>query len=80
MKSHADMSAVYQKMIDLELYLEPLVTASENWAFNCPPSQQIDPYEASVAQALRCMSKIKLNRLVEWPLPSTLKLKRAVHE
>ncbi|KAK9771243.1 putative Zn(2)-C6 fungal-type domain-containing protein [Seiridium cardinale] len=61
MNSHADMNIVYRKMVELELFLEPLVTASENWAFSCSPNQLVDQYEVSVAQALRSMSRIKLN-------------------
>ncbi|KAK6085580.1 C6 zinc finger domain-containing protein [Seiridium cupressi] len=61
MNSNADMNIVYRKMVELELFLEPLVTASEIWAFSCSPNQLVDQYEVSVAQALRSMSRIKLN-------------------
>ncbi|KAH8194721.1 hypothetical protein TruAng_011114 [Truncatella angustata] len=61
MKSHSDMSTVYQKMIELELMLEPLIAASENWVLSCPATQLADQHEAAVAQTLRCMSRIKLN-------------------
>jgi hypothetical protein len=62
MQSHGDMTPMYQKMIELELYLEPLVGASESWVLNCPPDQMMDENEAVVAQSLRCLAKIKLNR------------------
>jgi hypothetical protein len=62
LRLQGDMSAVYQKMVELDVFLEPLVTASENWVLSCPQNQLVDQYELSVAHALRCMSRIKLNR------------------
>ncbi|KAI0177483.1 hypothetical protein BJ166DRAFT_23817 [Pestalotiopsis sp. NC0098] len=61
LRLHTDMSNVYQKMVELEILLEPLVTASENSAPSCAPSQMVDQFELVVAQALRCMTRIKLN-------------------
>ncbi|KAI1853383.1 hypothetical protein JX266_002089 [Neoarthrinium moseri] len=61
MKSQSDMTHVYQRMVELEVYLEPLVAASEAWVLSCPPTRLVDSHETVVAQALRCMSIIKLN-------------------
>lgn len=61
LRLHGDMTNIYQKMVELEILLEPLVTASENSVPGCPPSQLVDQFELSVAQALRCMTRIKLN-------------------
>ncbi|KAI0132660.1 hypothetical protein BJ170DRAFT_256834 [Xylariales sp. AK1849] len=61
MRLQADMTPVYQRMIELELFLEPLITASESWVLNCPLTQLADRHESVVAQSLRCMARIKLN-------------------
>lgn len=62
MKSQGDMTPIFQKMIELELYLEPMVAASETWTLNCPPTQLADENEVIVTHGLRCLAKIKLNR------------------
>lgn len=62
MSAQADMTPIYQRMIDLEMFLEPLVMESEAWVLNCPLTQLVDSHEAIVAHCLRCMAKFKLNR------------------
>ena len=62
--SEADMTPSYQRMMELETFLEPLITESEQWVLNCPMTQPVDNDEAVVAHSLRCMARIKLNRLV----------------
>ncbi|KAJ2993582.1 hypothetical protein NUW58_g1799 [Xylaria curta] len=57
----ADMTRVFHRMQELEKSLEPLVTQSESWSSNYSLTQPVDHNEAVVANALRCMSRIKLN-------------------
>ncbi|KAK8118845.1 uncharacterized protein PG998_003471 [Apiospora kogelbergensis] len=59
--SEADMTPSYQRMMELETFLEPLITESEQWVLNCPMTQPVDNDEAVVAHSLRCMARIKLN-------------------
>ncbi|KAI0459471.1 hypothetical protein F5B21DRAFT_303626 [Xylaria acuta] len=60
-KAEADMARIYNRMQELEGLLEPLITQSESWQSNYSLTQPVDPSEAAVANALRCMSRIKLN-------------------
>ncbi|KAK7927161.1 C6 zinc finger domain-containing protein [Apiospora marii] len=59
--TEADMTPSYQRMMELETFLEPLITESEQWVLNCPMTQPVDNDEAVVAHSLRCMARIKLN-------------------
>ena len=49
-------------MQELEKLLEPLVTQAESWPSDYSIAQPVDRNEAVLANALRCMSRIKLNR------------------
>ncbi|KAK6828024.1 hypothetical protein PG987_011365 [Apiospora arundinis] len=61
MASEADMTPSYQRMMELETFLEPLITESEQWVLNCSMTQPVNNDEAVVAHSLRCMARIKLN-------------------
>ncbi|KAF2968271.1 hypothetical protein GQX73_g5331 [Xylaria multiplex] len=60
-KAGTDMSRIYNRMQELERLLEPLIVQSESWSSNYSLVQPVDPSEAVLANALRCMSRIKLN-------------------
>ncbi|KAI0548336.1 hypothetical protein F4679DRAFT_585705 [Xylaria curta] len=60
-KAEADMTRIYARMQELEGLLEPLIIQSESWPSNYSLTQPVDRSEAVVANALRCMSRIKLN-------------------
>ncbi|KAI0416854.1 hypothetical protein F5X98DRAFT_387612 [Xylaria grammica] len=60
-KAGADMGRIYKRMQELEGLLEPLIVQSESWSSNYSLVQPVDPSEAVLANALRCMSRIKLN-------------------
>ncbi|KAI0486299.1 hypothetical protein F4859DRAFT_364117 [Xylaria cf. heliscus] len=60
-KAEADMTRIYSRMQELEGLLEPLITQSESWSSNYSLTQPVDRSEAIVGNALRCMSRIKLN-------------------
>ncbi|KAI0506145.1 hypothetical protein F5B22DRAFT_639462 [Xylaria bambusicola] len=57
----ADMTRIYTRMQELERLLEPLINQTESWASDFPIAQPVDRNEAVMANALRCMSRIKLN-------------------
>ena len=59
-----DMARMHEKMKELDSYLRPLVISSDSWLSNSTTTSFVDPAEGVVAQALRCMARIKLNRYV----------------
>lgn len=61
-KENADMLPIYEKMKEMENFLEPLLTQSENWLLTSTTTSPVDPTEAVVTRSLRCMASIKLNR------------------
>lgn len=65
-KEGADMNPIYEKMKDLEAYLEPLLTQSESWALISTTTSAVDITEAVVSRSLRSMARIKLNRCVKF--------------
>ena len=62
MEANADMSHIYQRMRELELFLEPLNTVAESWDLKATTTSPVDPTEEVVSRSLRCMARIKLNR------------------
>ncbi|KAI1131305.1 C6 zinc finger domain-containing protein [Nemania abortiva] len=60
-KAGADMTRIYNRMRELEALLEPLITQTESWPANYLLTQPVDRSEAVLANALRCMARIKLN-------------------
>ena len=62
MEANADMSRIYQRMRELELFLEPLNTVAESWDLKATTTSPVDPSEEVVSRSLRCMARIKLNR------------------
>lgn len=55
------MDPIYDKMRELEAFLEPLVARSDAWLLASTTTAPVDPAEAVVARSLRCMASIKLN-------------------
>ncbi|KAI0433643.1 hypothetical protein F5Y09DRAFT_338459 [Xylaria sp. FL1042] len=60
-KAGTDMTRIYKRMRELEGILEPLIVQSEAWPSQYPLAQPVDRSEAVLGNALRCMSRIKLN-------------------
>ncbi|KAI1307799.1 hypothetical protein F5Y03DRAFT_383697 [Xylaria venustula] len=56
-----DMTRIYNRMKELEGLLEPLIIQTESWPSDYSLAQPVDRNEAVLANALRCMSRIKLN-------------------
>lgn len=61
-KENADMYPIYERMKELERFLEPLLSHCEAWLLTSTTTSPVDPTEAVVARSLRCMASIKLNR------------------
>lgn len=61
-KEGADMQPIYEKMKELEAYLEPLLSHSDSWLLAASNTSPVDPTEEVVTRSLRCMASIKLNR------------------
>ncbi len=62
MDANADMSTIYGRMRELELFLEPLNTRAEAWDFLATATSPVDPSEEVISRSLRAMARIKLNR------------------
>lgn len=60
-KENADMNPIYEKMKELEAFLQPLLSRSESWLLASTTTSPVDPTEEVVARSLRCMASIKLN-------------------
>lgn len=63
-QANADMAHIYDRMRDLELFLDPLSTAADSWVLPSTASSAVDFGEEVVSRSLRCMARIKLNRWV----------------
>lgn len=55
------MTPIYEKMKELEAFLEPHLSHSESWLLAATTTSPVDPTEEVVARSLRCMASIKLN-------------------
>lgn len=56
------MAPLYQRMVELESFLLPLIAQSDAWVLRATPLSPVDPSEEVVSRSLRCMARIKLNR------------------
>ncbi|KAH8650537.1 hypothetical protein BGZ60DRAFT_192792 [Tricladium varicosporioides] len=61
MKSHSTTSAIWQRMLELEALIEPLVLKADTWALESSPPVSLDSTELKVSQALKGIARIKLN-------------------
>ncbi|KAI3334794.1 hypothetical protein F4824DRAFT_511556 [Ustulina deusta] len=60
-RAGTDMTRIYNRMQELEGLLAPLIVQSESQPCDYSLAQPVDRNEAVLANALRCMSRIKLN-------------------
>lgn len=70
------MNPIYEKMKELEAYLEPLLTQSESWLLLSTTTSPVNYTEEVVARSLRSMARIKLNRCVQLLMVTTEPIKR----
>ncbi|EPE30812.1 hypothetical protein GLAREA_03779 [Glarea lozoyensis ATCC 20868] len=61
MKNGSEPSSIWQRMLELESLIEPLVLKADTWVLESSPAVTLDLAELKVSQALRGMAKIKLN-------------------
>jgi hypothetical protein len=62
MKNSTEPSSIWQRMLELESLIEPLVQEADTWVLEYSPALSLDHAELKVSQALRGMARIKLNR------------------
>ncbi|OLN97976.1 hypothetical protein CCHL11_02644 [Colletotrichum chlorophyti] len=60
-KAGGDMTRIYERMKEMEHYLEPLNAMADSWILQSTTTTPIDPTEEVVSRSLRCMARIKLN-------------------
>lgn len=62
MKENDDMNSIYEKMKELEAFMEPLLSQSETWLLTATTTSSVDITEEVVTRSLRSIARIKLNR------------------
>lgn len=68
LKMKSNISEIWDRMLELDANIEPMITNADSWTLTSSPPTSLDSSELCVAQALRGMARIKLNRLVIWLL------------
>jgi len=61
LKTNSNTSAIWQRMLELEGLIEPLIIKADTWALESFPPVSLDKSELKVSQALRGIARIKLN-------------------
>jgi hypothetical protein len=62
LKSKAHTDSISQRMIELDNIIERLTVRADTWVLESSPPAAMDAGEMKVAQALRGIARIKLNR------------------
>jgi len=61
LKQGSNTTAIWDRMLELEAIIEPLIVAADSWALSSTPPLTLDSAEMVVGQALRGIARIKLN-------------------
>jgi hypothetical protein len=61
LKTASDTATIWQRMLELEGMIEPLILKADTWALESFPPVMLDHSELKVSQALRGIARIKLN-------------------
>lgn len=61
LKQSQNTTAIWDRMLELEAIIEPLILAADTWTLSSSPALGLDGGEMLVGQALRGMARIKLN-------------------
>ncbi|KAL2070283.1 hypothetical protein VTL71DRAFT_13309 [Oculimacula yallundae] len=61
LKLGSNTTAIWDRMLELEAIIEPLIVAADSWTLSSTPPLSLDSSEMVVGQALRCIARIKLN-------------------
>ncbi|KAI8664260.1 Zn(2)-C6 fungal-type domain-containing protein [Fusarium keratoplasticum] len=63
-KFNGDMDRIYERMSELDSHLESLIKVADSWVLQPTMTATVDPTEGVVSRSLRCMTRIKLNRIL----------------
>ncbi|KAF8861682.1 hypothetical protein BDZ45DRAFT_671755 [Acephala macrosclerotiorum] len=61
LKQGTNSTAIWDRMLELESIIEPLINQADTWTLSTNPQPALDQSELVVGQALRGMARIKLN-------------------
>ncbi|KAH8602004.1 hypothetical protein B0O99DRAFT_680155 [Bisporella sp. PMI_857] len=61
LKTSSDTTSIWQRMLELEGIIEPLILKADTWTLESFPPVALDKSELKVSQALRGIARIKLN-------------------
>ncbi|CZT11182.1 related to C6 finger domain protein [Rhynchosporium graminicola] len=61
LKQGSNATAIWDRMLELEAIIEPLVVAADSWTLSSNPPLSLESSEMLVGQALRGIARIKLN-------------------
>ncbi|KAH7411392.1 C6 zinc finger domain-containing protein [Cadophora sp. MPI-SDFR-AT-0126] len=61
LKQGSNTTAIWDRMLELEAIIEPLIVAADSWTLSSTPPLSLDSAEMVVGQALRGIARIKLN-------------------
>ncbi len=62
LKRGTHSTAIWDRMLELESIIEPLINNADTWTLSANPQPVLDQSELVVSQALRGIARIKLNR------------------
>ncbi|RSL76044.1 hypothetical protein CEP51_010327 [Fusarium floridanum] len=63
-KLNADMGRIHERMRELDSHLESLIKMADSWVLQSTRTAAVNPTEEVVSRSLRCMTRIKLNRIL----------------
>ncbi|CAK7236571.1 hypothetical protein SCUCBS95973_009652 [Sporothrix curviconia] len=59
--SQADMTRIFDRMRELEAFLDGLNSQAESWTLSASTTSPMEPSEEVLSRSLRCMARIKIN-------------------
>ena len=62
LKQNTNSTAIWDRMLELDAIIEPLILEADTWSLSTSPPASLDSSELVVGQALRAIARIKLNR------------------
>jgi hypothetical protein len=70
LKRGTHSTAIWDRMLELESIIEPLINNADTYTLSINPQPALDQSELVVGQALRGMARIKLNRSAHLLFPT----------
>ncbi len=71
LKQGSNTTAIWDRMLELEAIIEPLIMAADTWTLSSTPPLRLESSEMVVGQALRGIARIKLNRYAPFFRPTS---------